>query len=245
MGTVVAMTLDVNGSPASRDVKFNFIDPDNDFLTYTVNSLADAVATVSVSGSVVTVTPIAVGNTTIEVTAQDPGGSSATQNIAVAVISESKPDLLVSSFSAPSKVRAGETFIMNAVVQNLGVGEAASTTLTYYRSTDSTISSSDVSVGSGSVGALAASATSAESLSQIAPGSGTYYYGACVASVSQESDTNNNCSIGVMVDVDDGSPGSGYFIPVRPVFPVCQWEELLHCMPRFATKAPTVQPRQL
>ena len=44
--------------------------------------------------------------------------------------------------------------------------------------------------------------TSAESIRLTAPSSeGTYYYGACVAGVSGESDTRNNCSRGVRVTV--------------------------------------------
>ena len=38
--------------------------------------------------------------------------------------------------------------------------------------------------------------------------SGTYYYGACVDSVTDESDTTNNCSasVGVNVETQQGSP---------------------------------------
>jgi len=87
---------------------------------------------------------------------------------------------------------------------------AGSTTLRYYRSTNATISTSDTSVGTDAVGALAASGTSAESISLTAPSSaGTYYYGACVDSVAGESDTDNNCSTGVRVSVAGGETGGG------------------------------------
>ena len=76
------------------------------------------------------------------------------------------------------------------------------TTLRYYRSTNSTISTLDTEVGTDAVGALSASATSAESISLTAPASaGTYYYGACVDDVTGESDSNNNCSSAVTVTV--------------------------------------------
>ena len=45
-------------------------------------------------------------------------------------------------------------------VSNTGAGEPAATTLRYYRSTDATITTSDTSVGTDAVGALAASGTS-------------------------------------------------------------------------------------
>ena len=53
------------------------------------------------------------------------------------------------------------------------------------------------------MGGLAESGTEAESVSLTAPSSsGTYYYGACVDSVSGESDTTNNCSSGVEAIVE-------------------------------------------
>ena len=49
--------------------------------------------------------------------------------------------------------------------------------------------------GRAAVGALAATETSSESISLTAPSTaGTYYYGACVDAVTDESDTTNNCS---------------------------------------------------
>ena len=90
---------------------------------------------------------------------------------------------------------AGESFTINAEVYNQGTGPAASTTLRYYRSTDSTISTSDTPVGTDPVRSLEVSGSSPESISRTAPSSaGTYYYGVCIDSVAGESDTRNNCS---------------------------------------------------
>ena len=86
--------------------------------------------------------------------------------------------------------------------------------LRYYRSTDETITSSDTSEGTDDVGVLSASATSEESISLTAPSPGTYYYGACVEAVTDESDTTNNCSTFVRITVREpptaGKPGSGH-----------------------------------
>ena len=119
------------------------------------------------------------------------------------------PDLVVESPSVDnSSPDAGESFTLSATVRNQGNGQAAATTLRYYRSSDATISTSDTEVGKDSVGGLSASGTSAESVSLTAPSSaGTYYYGACVESVTGESDTNNNCSDGVRVTVSSSSSG--------------------------------------
>ena len=118
----------------------------------------------------------------------------------------SRPDLVVSSVSASdTSLAAGATFTLNATVRNHGNTASSATTLHYYRSFDATISSSDTQVGTDAVSALPASDSSAESISLTAPSSaGTYYYGACVDSVSGESSTGNNCSDGVGVTVDGG-----------------------------------------
>ena len=113
------------------------------------------------------------------------------------------PDLVVGTPTVTdSSPMVGDSFTLSATVRNQGSGASGSTTLRYYRSTDSSITSSDTLEGTDSVGALAPSGTSAESISLTAPAStGTYYYGACVDSVSDESDTANNCSVAVTVTV--------------------------------------------
>ena len=121
------------------------------------------------------------------------------------------PDLIVELPSVrDSTLTPGQTFTLSATVRNSGTGQSATTTLRYYRSSDATISTGDTAVGTDSVSELAASGTSAESISLKTPlSSGTYYYGACVESVSGESNTNNNCSDGVRVTVSrSGSGGS-------------------------------------
>ncbi len=123
--------------------------------------------------------------------------------------SSSSPDLIVQSPSvSDSTLTSGQSFTLRATVRNSGTGSAAATTLRYYRSSDSAISTGDTEVGTDAVSGLSASNTSAESISLRAPSSaGTYYYGACVASVSGESNTDNNCSTGVRVTVSSGSGG--------------------------------------
>ncbi len=127
------------------------------------------------------------------------------------------PDLIVESpviyyrTVGQYTVGQGESFTMEVMVRNQGKERAASTTLRYYRSSDSTISSSDTQVGTSAVSSLNAALWSRESISLTAPTSaGTYYYGACVDSVSGEQETGNNCSRGkqVTVQADDGG-GSG------------------------------------
>ena len=119
------------------------------------------------------------------------------------------PDLVVEAVSVSnSSPDAGASFTLSATVRNGGDGSADATTLRYYRSTNSTISSGDTEAGTDAVRALSGSASSPESISLTAPSSAsTYYYGACVDSVSGESNTANNCSDGVRVQVADGGGG--------------------------------------
>ena len=79
---------------------------------------------------------------------------------------------------------------------------AGSSTLRYYRSSDATITTSDTYLGMDPVSGLGAGLSSPESISVIAPSTaGTYYYGACVGTVTNESATGNNCSAAVRLTV--------------------------------------------
>ena len=123
--------------------------------------------------------------------------------VTVTVGAAPAPDLVVDAptvdTSAPA---AGARFTLNATVRNQGNGRSDSTTLRYYVSTDSTITTGDTEVGTDLVSGLGASASGDESVSLTAPSTpGTYYFGACADSVSDESDTTNNCSAAVTVTV--------------------------------------------
>ena len=140
------------------------------------------------------------------------GGERAGNNCSAGVrvrVEAASPDLVVQSASvSDSSLTPGQAFTLRATVRNQGMGASAATTLRYYRSSNATISTRDPQVGTDAVGALAASGSSAESIRLSAPsGAGTYYYGACVAGVTGESDTRNNCSPGVRVTVARASSG--------------------------------------
>ena len=147
-------------------------------------------------------------------------------SVQVDVAMPQHPDLTAGSPSVDdASPETGGSFALSATVSNAGDGEAPATTLRYYRSTDATITTSDTEVGTDAVGVLAASGTSSGSVDLTAPSTaGPYYYGACVDAVPDESDTTNNCSASVQVDVampqhpdltvgspavDDASPETG------------------------------------
>ena len=119
---------------------------------------------------------------------------------------EEGPDLIVQSPSASAvTLTPGQAFTLHVTVHNQGDEQAAATMLHYYRSNNSTITASDTEVGTDAIGALDASATSAASIALTAPTGVSaevgIYYGACVASVSGESNTDNNCSSAVKITV--------------------------------------------
>ena len=130
----------------------------------------------------------------------------------VYVLNPTAPDLVVESPSVSSSTPAtGQSFEFRATVRNQGPSTSTATTLRYYRSTNSTISTSDTQVGTDAVGALSRQATSAETITLTAPSAaGTYYYGACVDPVSGRIRLpGNNCSSAVRVTVGSSGGGGG------------------------------------
>ena len=86
-GTLKDVTLLLGADAVAVDVAGAFRDPDDDLLAYTAAASDTSVATVSKSGSQVTITPVGAGRAIVTVTATDTGGSnqSATQRFKVAV----------------------------------------------------------------------------------------------------------------------------------------------------------------
>jgi hypothetical protein len=95
----------------------------------------------------------------------------------------------------------GENFSVSVTLRNAGDARSDSTTLHYYRSSNSTISASDMTMASDPVPVLAAGSTSPQNATVSISTPGIYWVGACVIAVSNESNTGNNCSPGVQVNV--------------------------------------------
>ena len=95
------------------------------------------------------------------------------------------PDRVVSSPSVSNSAPAvGTTFTVSALVSNAGDEASVVTTMRFYRSTDATITTSDVEVGTDTVGALSPTGTSSPSATSSSQSgrlastvdSGTNYY---------------------------------------------------------------------
>ena len=112
------------------------------------------------------------------------------------------PDLEVLMPLATTTLTPGENFTLSIVVTNSGQGNAGGSTLTYYRSSDSSIADDDSSRGTDDVPALAGGEASEQNIPLTAPTTeGFYYYGGCVSVVDGESDASNNCSVGLRIEV--------------------------------------------
>ena len=198
------------GETVSVDMSSYFTDSDGDPLSYRAFTSNASVATAFIPDQVVTITGETAGNVTITITASD-GSLTAGQSIRVTVRRSIvlAPDLVVEMPSASDgSLDTGEPFTFNATVRNRGAGDATTfSTLRFFRSSDATISTSDIEAGSESVASLNVSQSSDHSIDLTAPSTpGTYYYGACVDALSDEVDTQNNCSISVTVTVTE--PGN-------------------------------------
>ena len=86
VGSIPGQTVAVGGT-RTLDVGRYFRDANGDRLTYRIASGNASVATVTVSGSVVTIRGVRAGTATVHVTARDPGGLSANQDFSVRVSS--------------------------------------------------------------------------------------------------------------------------------------------------------------
>jgi len=119
------------------------------------------------------------------------------------------PDLIIEERSvAESTVTLVQQVTINATVKNQGTMPAPDTWMSFYLSTDSTISVSDekiygsVESPSSQLDPLNPGEQKVFSMTTPAPPNiGTYWYGACVFGVKNESNTWNNCSEGIPVTI--------------------------------------------
>ena len=129
-------------------------------------------------------------------------------SVAITVRETRHSDLLVSLLTLSDNTLApGASFTLQATVQNQGSGTARPTTLRSYQSSNASISPNDTEVGSVNVSSLSADETEIQAFTLNAPlAASTYYYGASIESVSNESNTANNYSTGVALRVENLAP---------------------------------------
>ena len=115
VGTIADLEVQVD-SVVALEVSEHFTDLDRDVLEYAAASSDTTRATVMVAGDTVTVTGVAAGNTTVTVTARDPGGLSAEQSFAVEVPNRAP--------EAVGMIADVEAYVDGAVVVDVAVGFA-------------------------------------------------------------------------------------------------------------------------
>ena len=202
---------DGNGESVATTLRY-YRSADGTITTSDTEVGTDAVAGLAASGSdsqsVELVAPSAPGTHHYGACVDAVAGESDTANncstaVQITVPVPERPNLtIVSSSVSNNSPTVGSQFTLSAMVNNAGGGESAASTLRYFRSADSTITTSDTEVGTNAVAGLAPSGSGSQSVDLTAPSApGTYYYGACVDAVAGESDTANNCSTAVEVTV--------------------------------------------
>ena len=211
--------------PVGETVKVNassyFNDPDDDPLTYRASSSEPSVAAATIETAEVIVRGESNGSAVITITASD-GSLTATQtfNVTVGNPAGQGPDLIVESLIASKDaLDEGEWFTLSAIVRNQGDGDMQfPSILSFYLSSDDSISSTDFRVGIDQVTSLNPSESSEVSIDIPAPvEKGTYYYYACVGHVFGESNTENNCSAldEVAVGFTPGAPDAPAMARIR------------------------------
>ncbi len=147
---------------------------------------------------------LATGLNTIEFVQRRPGGSWSGYTdekwaVKDMLLQELKPDLIISSFDIiDTRLAPNVPFSVSSQVKNTGAGSSSATTVKYYRSTDKTISTSDTEMGTKSLASMLEGQTKTQTISlSSSQVNKTYYIGACVTAVSNEINTQNNCSTGV------------------------------------------------
>ena len=140
-------------------------------------------------------------------------GESNTQNncstgVRVTVTGSGAPDLEFTNVTPTSVTGSpGGSVQADFTIENTGNATAPATTIRLYRSSNSTISTSDSEIGTTALPNLGAGQSRTITGTVRNLSSGTFYFGLCADAVSGESDTTNNCSQGVRVTV--GGSGSG------------------------------------
>jgi|GEM_PF-638984 len=118
------ITLIVSGAPFTRNLNATppvFTDLDNDPLTYTASSSITNVATTTIAGSTLTVTPVAAGSATIVVTANDGRGGSAQTTFTVTVNLDSESPKILTVDAVPIVDLSTSIAVSANVTDNIGV----------------------------------------------------------------------------------------------------------------------------
>ena len=198
------------GQTATLDVSPYFSDADGDALSYAAATSSSSVSTASVSGAVVTIQGVAVGETTLTVTARDPDGGGATQQVSVTVTPPASDLAFAGVSPASATLTPGSSVTFAFRIRNQGTLASSATTIRAMRSPNPIVSTRDTELESYSLSSLAASQDLTFPLTisvDASTAAGTIYIGMCIDAVTDESNTRNNCSEGARLTITASSSG--------------------------------------
>jgi len=140
--TISNQTLTVGGAAFTRNLNASpavFNDPDGDALTYTASSSATNIATASISGTTLTVAPVAAGNSTITVTANDGKGGTRSTTFTVTVgAAANRPPMVANAISNQTLTVGGAAFTRNLNASPTVFNDPDGDALTYTASSSAT-----------------------------------------------------------------------------------------------------------
>lgn len=124
-------------------------------------------------------------------------GNNAIRSAVFSVIGDLKPDLVPVSLHGPAQASPGESISVKIGIDNKGQVPSQVTTVAFYVSSDRTLGSGDIYLGSARLPGIDSGATLTLSYDATIPASvasGTYYLGTCIdySNVVEESNENNN-----------------------------------------------------
>ena len=131
-------TIMLNGTPFARNLSASpvvFTDPDGDALTYSAASKTTNIVTTSLSGSTLTVAPVAAGRDTITVTANDGKGGTAQAKFAVTV---NRPPTVASTIPNQTLTVGGPAFTRNLIASPAIFNDPDGDALSYTASSNAT-----------------------------------------------------------------------------------------------------------
>jgi len=126
-------------------------------------------------------------------------------------ISLYRPDLTLTTLTAPASATAGRALIITNTVKNVGPAPAGAFTIRFYLSSDGTLDASDVLLGSRTVGGLAVGGSSMASTTVTIPAStaapASYQVIAVVDALGQQAETDegNNVTVSAPVSITPAS----------------------------------------
>lgn len=113
-------------------------------------------------------------------------------------ITSPEPDLRVTNATpSSSRLKIGQRFSIAATVLNAGQSDSSSTQLNFVIADQAQLQSTDNALGNLAIKPLAPNESRIETATLLAPTvPGTYWVGACVATIPEELNASNNCSPG-------------------------------------------------